>query len=53
MRAISIAVELLFPSKVLIVNKSKDTHHKYHLLHTLQSKVAGLCANNSINKDEK
>ena len=29
MRAISIAMDSMFPLKVLIINKSKHTHHKY------------------------
>ena len=29
MKAIPITVDLMFRIKVLIINKSKDTHHKY------------------------
>ena len=29
MRAITITVHLMFQLKVLIINKSEDTHHKY------------------------
>ena len=35
MRAIFITVNLMFLLKVFIVNKNKDTHHKYQQLHTL------------------
>ena len=28
-RAISITMDSVFPLKVLVINKSKDTHHKY------------------------
>ena len=28
-RAISITMDSMFPLKVLVINKSKDTHHKY------------------------
>ena len=29
MRTISVTVDLMFLLKVLMINKSKDTHHKY------------------------
>ena len=65
MRAISIAGDLMFRSKVLIINKSKDTYHKYPtfsldlspcfwpIFVDFQNKAASLCFNNSTNKDAK
>ena len=33
MRAVSITMNSMFPSKVLVINKSKDTHHKSVIVH--------------------
>ena len=38
MRAISITVDVIFRLKALMINKSKDTQHKYQQLHTLHYK---------------
>ena len=34
MRAISITLDSIFPLKVLVSNKSKDTHHKSVIAHS-------------------
>ena len=34
MRAISIAMDSMFPLKVLIINKSKHTHHNCQQMHS-------------------
>ena len=63
-RAISITVDLLLPSKVLIsmkvkihtINISNSTLNIvkfYTVFGNFQNKVAGLCPNNSINKNVK
>ena len=36
---IFITMDSKFPLKVLVINKSKNTHHKYQQLHTLECKV--------------
>ena len=33
MRVISITIDSMFPLKVLVINKSKDTHHKSVIAH--------------------
>ena len=39
MGATSITVDSMFQLKVLIINKSKDTHDKFQELHTFDCKV--------------
>ena len=38
-RATSITINSKVRLRVLIINKRKDTHHKYQLLHTLYGKA--------------